>query len=168
MQSVRLNRVFHVIGLVCNLLLGFQVVIVCYIVFARFVLNDSPSWGEEFSLLLMIWFCLLSPAMAIRDERHLNINICKSIFPGFVLKLISLGNYILIFGFSLFMVFEGYGLTILTKRNILPGMGVPASVLYISIPISGLLFCLAAGEKFLQLLRRSGNELKESGCRDGL
>jgi TRAP-type C4-dicarboxylate transport system permease small subunit len=106
--------------------------------------------------------------MAIRDERHLNINICKSIFPGFVLKLISLGNYILIFGFSLFMVFEGYGLTILTKRNILPGMGVPASVLYISIPISGLLFCLAAGEKFLQLLRRSGNDLKESGCRDGL
>ena len=50
---------------VCNVLLALQVVLICYVVFARFALNNSPAWGEEFSLLLMVWFCLLSPAEAL-------------------------------------------------------------------------------------------------------
>ena len=44
-------------------------------VFGRYVLNDSPSWTEPASLLLMSWFILLGSAVGVREGVHLGFEI---------------------------------------------------------------------------------------------
>jgi TRAP-type C4-dicarboxylate transport system permease small subunit len=85
----------------------------------------------------MVWFCLLSPPEALREDRHLCITVFQQMLPGAVMKAVDFINHVLILAFAAFMVIEGTKLTGLTSRNILPGMGVPASILYSSIPSPG-------------------------------
>ena len=151
---------------ICNVFLVLQVVLVCYIVFARFVLNDAPPWGEEVALLFMVWFCLLSPPDALHENRHLAISLSQNFLPGAVLRIIDAINHLLILVFAAFMVIEGTNLTMLTSRNILPGMGISASILYISVPIAGVILAIASVDRFFEILSIPAREYREKGCKD--
>lgn len=151
---------------ICNVFLVLQVVLVCYIVFARFVMNDAPPWGEEVALLFMVWFCLLSPPDALHENRHLAISLSQNFLPGSVLRIIDAINHLLILVFAAFMVIEGTNLTMLTSRNILPGMGISASILYISVPIAGVILAIASVHRFFEILSIPAREYREKGCKD--
>lgn len=158
--------VYRWIERVCNVLLVLQVVLVCYIVFARFVLNDAPPWGEEVALLFMVWFCLLSPPDALRENRHLAISLSQNFLPGSVLRIIDAINHLLVLVFAGFMVIEGTNLTLLTSRNILPGMGISASILYVSVPIAGVILAIASIDRFIEILSIPARDYREKGCKE--
>lgn len=151
---------------ICNILLALQVIIIAYVVFARFVLNNSPSWGEELSLLIMVWFCLLSPAEALHESRHLAISLLQNFLPGSAIRIIDAINHILILVFAIFMMVAGSELTQLTSRNIMPGMGVSAAYLYASVPVAGVLLALASIDRVIEILSIPGNRYRELGCKD--
>ncbi len=151
---------------VCNVLLALQVVLICYVVFARFALNNSPAWGEEFSLLLMVWFCLLSPAEALKENRHLAISLLQNALPGPTVRVIDIINHLLVLGFAVFMMVEGTGLAELTLRNIMPGMGVSASWLYASVPVAGALLAMAAIERVVEIYSIPGKDYISIGGED--
>ena len=44
-------------------------------VYGRFVLNDTPTWTETTSILLMGWFLLLGAAAGIREGNHLSFDV---------------------------------------------------------------------------------------------
>ncbi len=157
--------VYSLVRHVCNTMLAIQVVLICYVVFTRFVLNDSPAWGEEFSLILMVWFCLLSPAEAIKENRHLAISLLQNLLPSSVIRVIDTINHFLILFFAGFMVIEGYALAQLTMRNILPGMGVPASWLYAAVPAAGVLLAMASIERIVEILSIPGAKYVAQGCK---
>ena len=48
---------------------------VAWQVWGRFVLNDTPTWTESSSVLLMGWFILLGAAAGIREGNHLSFDI---------------------------------------------------------------------------------------------
>ncbi|WP_068110740.1 TRAP transporter small permease [Tropicimonas marinistellae] len=158
--------VYAFVRVVCNVMLAIQVVLICYVVFARFVLNNSPSWGEEFSLLLMVWFCLLSPAEALKENRHLAITLLEKVLPGPVIRVVDAVNHVLILVFAVFMVVEGTGLAELTVRNIMPGMGVSATWLYASVPVAGAILAMAAVERLIEILSIPGKDYLELGCKN--
>ena len=151
---------------ICNALLALQVLLVCYVVFMRFAFNNSPPWGEEVALLFMVWFCLLSPPEAVHENRHLAILITQKFLPGNVLRVIDAVNHVLIFFFALFMVVEGYRLTLLTGRNILPGMGVSASILYASVPVAGVILAIASIDRLVEILKIPAWCYREKGCKE--
>ncbi len=148
------------------MLLASQVVIICYVVFARFVLNNSPSWGEELSLTIMVWFCLLSPAEALHENRHLAITLRQAFLPSPAIRIIDAINHVLILVFATFMIVSGAGLAELTLRNIMPGMGISASYLYASVPVSGALLALASIDRIIEILSIPGNRYLELGCKE--
>lgn len=150
----------------CNVLLVFQVVLVCYIVFTRFALNDSPPWGEEMALLFMVWFCLLSPPEALHENRHLAIALSQNFLPSWALRIIDAINHCLVLVFAVFMVVEGAKLTMLTVRNILPGMGISASFLYASVPVAGVILAIASIQRVVEILSISPGQYREQGCKD--
>jgi TRAP-type C4-dicarboxylate transport system permease small subunit len=158
--------IYRWVRYLCNVLLAIQVVLVCYIVFTRFVLNDSPPWGEELALLLMVWFCLLSPPEAIHENRHLAITLIEKVLPGQALKAVDVFNHLLILVFAGFMAIEGYRLTMLTARNILPGMGVPASYLYASVPVAGVLLAIASIDRIVEILSIPGRDYRPTESKD--
>ena len=160
------SPIYRSIQHVCNVFLALQVLLVCYVVFMRFAFNDSPPWGEEVALLFMVWFCLLSPPEAVHENRHLAISITQNFLPGNVLRVIDAINHLLILVFALFMVVEGYKLTLLTGRNILPGMGVSASILYASVPIAGAILAIASIDRFIEITKIPAWCYREKGCKE--
>jgi TRAP-type C4-dicarboxylate transport system permease small subunit len=158
--------IYRWIRYVCNAFLVLQVLLVCYIVFTRFALNDSPAWGEELALLFMVWFCLLSPPEALHENRHLAISLSQKFLPGPVIRIIDAVNHVLILVFAAFMVIEGAKLTQLTGRNILPGLGMSASILYVSVPIAGVLLAIASIDRIIEILSIPGREYLKRGCKE--
>lgn len=167
MRLLSITRpIYGVVRHLCNVLLAVQVVLVCYIVFMRFALNDSPPWGEELALLMMVWFCLLSPPEALHEGRHLCISLIDKILPSSALRIVDTLNHTLVLVFALFMAIEGTRLTLLTQRNILPGMGVPASYLYASVPVAGVLLALASINRIVEILSIPGRDYRPAASED--
>lgn len=160
------DQIYKVIRYACNAMMALQVVLVCYIVFARFILNNSPAWGEELALLFMVWFCLLSPPEALRDDRHLCISVLQERLPAPLMKVVDILNHALIAVFAAFMIIEGSKLTALTSRNTLPGLGLPASILYASVPVSGVVLLVAAIERIVTISHIPTREYRAKVCKD--
>jgi TRAP-type C4-dicarboxylate transport system permease small subunit len=151
-----LDRFFDVlkktIAVVCTLLLSAQVLLVAWVAFCRYVLERTPAWGENSALLCMVWFCLLSVALAVLDDTHLRMTLIDNFVSAKAVRALNLFSLFLIGAFGLFMLVEGIGLTKLTHRNIMTGLGVPSSILYSSVPVSGAAFFFAAIDKGRSLL----------------
>ncbi len=135
---MRLVAFLHdLINNLCRFFLVIMVFSVSYVVFGRFVLNKTPGWGEELGLFCMIWFSLLSVSMAFIDKSHLKMSIMEMMLKGRRIILIDLTIYLVVVGFSLFMLIYGIKVTILTWPTQMPGMQVSRGLLYMSVPVSG-------------------------------
>lgn len=135
-----INTAYHGIYSITKIFLLFQVVITSYVVFGRFVLDKTPGWGEELSLLCMVWFSLLSASVAIKDDHHIRLSLVDMILPKKALRVLHGFTNFLIFCFGIFMIVGGIKLMILTKNYIMPGSGISSLWLYMSLPIAG--FCI--------------------------
>ncbi|MEE4213051.1 MAG: TRAP transporter small permease subunit, partial [Parvularcula sp.] len=47
--------------------------IILWQVFARYVLNASPSWSEQLALYILVWAVLLAAAAGVREGFHIRI-----------------------------------------------------------------------------------------------
>lgn len=131
----------------CKVLLLAQIIIVAYVVFGRFILHSTPAWGEESALICMVWFCLVSSTLAIRDNTHLRMEVIEMVLPAKVIKIIDNLNHVIVFLFALFLVVAGIKITALTALNVLPGIGLKASWLYAAVPVTGFTLIFAILEK---------------------
>jgi TRAP-type C4-dicarboxylate transport system permease small subunit len=137
-RSIALNSVYHVVRRIAVVFLIIQIIVVSYVVFGRFVLNKTPRWGEEFSLLCMVWFSLLSASMAEFNQSHIGVKLNKFFLPPLGVHIVYIVNYVIKVGISIFMIYAGFVLAYSSRRGILPGMDISIFWLYLSIPVSGL------------------------------
>ena len=115
-------------------------------VFGRFVLNSSPSWTEQSSLLLMIWYVMFAAAAGVREGFHIRIALLEDKLGerGRLLRRI-IAAVIALMG----VVFVIYG-TILcwgVRDNVIPSLGISRAFAYIPLPVSGALMTLFALER---------------------
>lgn len=132
-----MSNMYDIVRVLAVVFLIVQIVVVSYIVFGRFVLNKTPRWGEQLSLLCMVWFSLLSASMAEHNRAHIGVKINKFFLPPIGLRVIDIVNYFIKLGVSIFMIFAGIGLTLTTQNATIPGVDISRSWLYLSVPISG-------------------------------
>ncbi len=74
-RSARLALWLAGVGLVL------MTVFVAWQVFCRYVLNDSPSWTEPGSVMLMSWFIFLGAAVGVRENYHLGFDVLLYVLP---------------------------------------------------------------------------------------
>ena len=121
-------------------------------VFGRYVLNQSPSWTEPASLLLMSWFILLGSAVGVRDGNHLGFEIALHYAPH-GLRQVMLGvTEILVMIFGGAMSWYGTLLAVETWSALMPGLPIPQGFDYVPLAVGGLLIALFSLEKFVRLL----------------
>lgn len=132
---------------VCKALLIVQVIIVAYVVFGRFILHATPPWGEEGALVCMVWFCLVSATIAIRDDSHLRMTVIEMWLPPKVIKMIDNSNQVITFSFALFMLVAGIKLTALTSMSVMAGISISSAWLYAAVPVAGFTIMFALLEK---------------------
>jgi len=117
--------------------------IVGWQVFGRYVLDSSPSWTEQASLMLMIWYVMLASAAGVYEGFHIRIALLDE-------KLGERGRPLrrvvasIVFVLGLVILVYGAQLCWLVRGNVVPSLGLSRSVSYFPLPVSGLLMALFA------------------------
>ena len=107
-------------------------------------------WGEPLSLLCLVWMSLLGSALVVRKNEHLRVTMFdeklgkKGVFATDLLSTVCITL------FSLFMIYYGTLLTQKGARNNMAGINVPYAVMYISVPVTGVLNLFALTGEWIE------------------
>ncbi|WP_186396848.1 TRAP transporter small permease [Stappia sp. TSB10GB4] len=116
-------------------------------VFYRYVLNDSQSWTEPASVMLMGWFIFLGAAVGIREGYHLSFDVLLYVLPLKVkLALHSVSDAVVI-AFGAGMVWYGAELAARTAGNKLPSLGISGAYDFLPLVAGGVLIVLFSLER---------------------
>ncbi|MET0532571.1 MAG: TRAP transporter small permease [Microvirga sp.] len=121
-------------------------------IFGRYVLNESPSWTEPASLLLMSWFILLGSAVGVREGNHLGFEIGLHSAPPALRRGMLAVTEVLVIGFGGAMAWYGTDLAVGTWSAAMPGLPIPQGMDYVPLVVGGVLIALFALEKLVRLL----------------
>lgn len=153
--------VFTIVKHVCVVILGVLVTVVFYIFFGRYVLGKGPMWGEPLSLFCLVWMSVLGSAMVVREDAHLRV----TMFDAKMSKGALLGTDILsslcIGVFGVFLIIYGWQLTMNATGNNMAGINIPYAYMYISLPVTGVLYLLALIEAWRRRLTNERKQVKE-------
>ena len=117
--------------------------IIAWQVFGRFVLNSSPSWTEQASLILMIWYVMFAAAAGVHEGFHIRIAMLEERLGEKarpVLRIVA----VVIAMLGLVLLVYGAQLCWLVRDNVVPSLGISRAVAYIPLPVSGLLMAIFA------------------------
>ena len=124
--------------------------IVGWQVFGRYVLSSSPSWSEQASLTLMIWYVCFAAAAGVREGFHIRIVAFENAALPAVMRIAS-NLVVAICGVG--MLVWGGGLVERTWEHVIPSLGLPRGLAYLGMPIAGLLIFLFSLERVLEEIR---------------
>ena len=144
------SAVFGLVKYVCVLILAALVAVVFSIFFGRYVLSRSPIWGEPFSLLCLVWISLLGSALAVRNDEHLRVTMFDEKLGKKGLISTEILSTACIVVFSVFLIYYGSALTRKGAINNMAGINVPYSVMYISMPVTGVLNLFGVVGKWME------------------
>lgn len=118
------------------------VLVVCWQVLSRFVLQSPSSLTEELARTLLLWIGMLGAALAYRTGQHLGLDIVTAKFSLRWQRRVAmvLTALVVLFAFVV-MVIGGGALVQLTLQlnQMSAALGVPVGWLYSVIPLSGVL-----------------------------
>ena len=131
--------VFTLLRHVCAIILGALVVVVFYIFLGRYVIHNSPPWGEPFSLLCLVWLSLLGSVLVVRKNEHLRVTMFDEKLGAKGIAATDMLSTLCVLAFSIFLIVYGAQLAQQGAKNNMAGINVPYSVMYISMPVTGVL-----------------------------
>ena len=148
-----LDKIFLWVWNICKVMLAIQVVVTIFVVTGRYVFNWTPSWGEQVTLLLLVWIGMLSSAITLRENSHVRVTLIENVLPAKVVKLIDFLGEIILLLFFLGLFVSGYRLVQQTLTANYPGLGISKAWLYGSVLVASVLLTLSAIERGLNMLR---------------
>lgn len=159
------DKLYNFVMVLCKLFLIADVLITSYAVLGRYVgpyipfLKD-PAWSEEIVLTCMIYMAFLSAALAIRKGTHIRMTSLDGYFPKKVLFVLDLLAYILVLGFSIILIYQGFtfSLTIGARGSYTSLPWLSRFWLYAPVPIAGIAMVLFQLEVIYKHVTRKGGE----------
>jgi len=146
----KMDAVFNGISRVCIFIAGTAIVAMttmfAWLVFGRYVLNDTPTWVEQVSLLLIMVIAFIGGAAGVNNNTHLSVNIFRSIVPARVrtIFVIVTDASMMIFGGMMFWF--GIQLTQFKWSALIPLIDVPEGLRSLPLTLCGLfVFLFSAG-----------------------
>jgi TRAP-type C4-dicarboxylate transport system permease small subunit len=120
--------------------------LVAWQVFARYVLNASPSWTEPLSILVMSWFIFLGAAVGVRENFHMGFDVLIHFLPGAGPWMRAISDLaVLVFGLG--MTVYGSQLMLQTWTATIPVLHLPGGFAYMPLVAGGILITLFALER---------------------
>lgn len=136
------NKIDKVLGKLLIIIMSIMVINVLWQVFSRYFLGAPSSFTDELARYLMIWIGILGAAYVSGRNKHVAIDVLPSRLSAKTQKKLRLVVRILIILFCLLaLVIGGFRLVYVTYvlDQFSPALQVPLAVVYMVIPISGLL-----------------------------
>lgn len=138
-----IDSFFWLIHNLCKVLLVVQVLACATVFVGRYILGTTPAWADPVAMLCMVWLCILSSSLAVKDDAHLRITVIDKFLSPRALKALNALNAFIVLAIAIFMVYSGGQLTQLTSRNKLPGLGIPTAWMTVVLPITGVAIIVA-------------------------
>lgn len=113
-------------------------------VFARYVLNDSPSWTEPVALLFMKCAMMFGAAAGVRAESHFGFFIVVQQAGPSIARLLTAFGRLVVLGTGLVLAFWGTGLMRDSWGIPMAGAALPEGLGYLPVAAGGALIALFA------------------------
>lgn len=139
MKTLRnvLTRILHVLAGMSFLVM---VLLTCWQVFTRYVLQNPSSWSEELVSYMFAWMSLLGASLVTSERGHMNIPILLDHVSSATKKLLTcLGEAIALLFSLVILGYGGIQITTLAMGQMTSSLGVPIGVFYIVLPLCGVL-----------------------------
>lgn len=136
-----LGRVLDVIVIA---LAGLLLILLNYAVFARFVLNDSVSWGEELPANLLAMLTFIGAAYLTRSNEHLGFDAAIRVLPERMKMTVMCWNLVLMAGFGALLAYYGGIAALSFGERLLISIDLPMALFRAAMPLGGALitfFC---------------------------
>ncbi|SFH41836.1 TRAP-type C4-dicarboxylate transport system, small permease component [Palleronia marisminoris] len=139
-------RVLHALATVCMGIAGVQLVLLIvifgWLVWGRYVLNDTPTWVEQLALVLVVWITFLGGATGVWTKSHLSVDFMREMMPSAIaapLRWVALVGVLL---FSIALAIYGTELTMNTWARTIPMLGFAEGWRAMPMAICGVLSAL--------------------------
>ena len=132
-----------VIGIAATALVGL-VVVQSWQVFTRYVLNDSPSWTEPVTLLLLATAMGMGAAAGVHTNRHFGFFLLHDHVRPALRRTIDVLVPLVVVGIGLTMAYWGAVLLIDGLHIRAAGASLPQSINYLPLSAGGALMALFA------------------------
>lgn len=138
----------------CKISFAGMVLICASVVFNRYVLKYSMTWGEPVVLMCMVYMSLVSAALAIRKDTHIRMQLIDYVASKTVVNIMRGAAQVGIFFFGVFMIWYGWKFSLVARRNIMTGVGIRSIWLYLACPAAGIAICLMEIERLINFFDR--------------
>ena len=115
-----------------------------YGVFMRYVLGAPTAWTTEIFEFLMVWSIFIGFGMALKDNRHIQVELLFDKLPFGLKKVMACVSNLIGAFFSFYLAYSSLELIALSKEQatVTIDVGIPLWVTYLILPIGmGLLGC---------------------------
>ncbi len=132
----------QIIIIITGTMLCVLTVIFGWLVFGRYVLNATPTWVEQVSLLLIVYIGFLGASVGVHKKTHLGVAVFREMSPPPIQRLFDFLTHMLLTLFGLIMIIYGYKLTAFKWATAIPLINVSEGLRALPIFISGIFIFL--------------------------
>ncbi len=120
------------------------------------LLKVPINWAVDMSTCLFAWSCFLSGDIAWRENKLMSVDVFVKLFPEKFKRYFDMFNYIVIMGFSIYVIFFGMQLSYTSRARTFQGIpNFSYTWVTISLPI-GAIFLVMTG--ILKIKQRNSGQ----------
>lgn len=140
------NGLLNGIAVICQVITGLSLVVLTglfgWLVFGRYVLNETPTWVEQTALLLVMVIAFLGAAVGIHENTHLAVNLFRDKAPKTLRTVLVVLVDVILIVFGLLMLYYGWQLTVFKWGSNIPLIQLPEGLRSLPLTIAGGLIAL--------------------------
>lgn len=146
---------------VCLTLLMFLIVAaVSWQVLSRYLLHAPSSISEELARFLLIWISMIGAVYCYRTKAHLGLNLLTNKMKPQQQKQAAFFSHLMVFVFAAFVLVIGGSQLVQLSSDPLqlsPALSIPMAIIYLVLPLTGVLFCFYAMVECITTKRTSAD-----------
>lgn len=151
-----MKQLRKVLDSVLNVLAGVSflamVVLTCWQVFTRYILQNPSSWSEELVSYLFAWMALLGASIVVGERGHMNIPVLVERLNLGARKFFAIFAEAIAFLFAaVILVYGGVQITSLAMGQMTSSLGVPIGIFYTVMPLAGVLNMIYAVMNIIEI-----------------
>ncbi|MCC8097826.1 MAG: TRAP transporter small permease [Eubacterium sp.] len=139
MDNLR-NVLNKIINFLAAVSFAAMVILTCWQVFTRYILQNPSSWSEELVGYLFAWMSLLGACVVTGERGHMNIPVLVEKMGETARKGFLILAEVIAFLFAeAILVYGGLQITVLAMGQLTSSLGVAIGVFYVIMPVCGII-----------------------------
>ena len=134
---------------------GLLLLLLNYAVFARFILNESVSWGEELPAYILAALTFIGAAYLTRTNEHIGFDGVVRMMPAALQKIVFVANLAVMACFGAVFAYFGFVAAVSFGSRPLISLDIPMALFRAAVPLGcGLIAVISVVRIFGLVTRR--------------